>query len=110
MPAIRYHWDWIGRQPCCVCHGGPTTIHHCHGGSIAEAGLHKGLGQKTSDWLVIPLCPDHHVGRHGIDGAMGVKRWEAAYGSQLEHLRQTCSGLPYDPMALGGLTCSPAPG
>ncbi len=45
----------------------------------------RGMGQKTSDWLVIPLCFDHHVGEDGIDNGIRytVESWEAAHGSQL---------------------------
>jgi hypothetical protein len=51
---------------------------------MLEHGVKRGIAIKNSDWLVIPLCPDHHNGDHGIHG--GVKTWEAEYGTQAMHL------------------------
>lgn len=72
-PNIRGHWSRVASLGCIVT-GGPATLHHVHGGSCKEAGIHKGMGQKTSDWLVIPLCPLlHQHPPEGIDaGGLSV--------------------------------------
>lgn len=56
-------------------------------------GVHKGLGAKTSDWLVIPLAARYHTGDYGIDGGLGVLEWESRFGSQVGHLDDVCREL-----------------
>ena len=56
----------VAEGGCIVC-GCPAQLHHPR----QFAGV--GLGQKASDWLVIPLCPHHHAAIHqygNIGGAM----------------------------------------
>lgn len=55
----------------------------------------RGMGQKTSDWLVIPLCFNHHVGEEGIDNGIRftVKEWEDTFGRQRDHLDRTLERL-----------------
>src|SRR5262245_19696684 len=67
-------WARVQQEPCSVvgCTSGPITLHHPHGGSMLDRGITRGRGQKTSDWLVIPLCVRHHVGDQGIDSGMSV--------------------------------------
>jgi hypothetical protein len=48
-------------------------------------GIHRSIGRKTSDWLVIPLAPELHYGSQGID-RIGVARWELKYGKQADLL------------------------
>lgn len=38
----------------------PASLHHVREG--------QGMAQRASDWLVIPLCREHHQGKHGIHG------------------------------------------
>lgn len=38
----------------------PASLHHVREG--------QGMAQRASDWLVIPLCKEHHQGKHGIHG------------------------------------------
>lgn len=72
------------------------TLHHCHGGSIKEAGWHVGMGQKQNPFLQIPLNVGWHVGRFGIDSGMGVITWEQTFGTQIEHLDTVNEQLSYD--------------
>lgn len=81
---LRRHWSAVAAMGCMVT-GAPATLHHAHGGSVKGRGFHRSTGRKTSDWLVIPLSFDLHVGSEGID-RIGVKRWEAKYGTQAEML------------------------
>ena len=83
-------------------YGGRRTIHHVHSGSVSEAGIVRGTGRKTSDWLVICLPHDLHVGNRGIDYGYGVKRWEDEFGTQLDLLRWTSNSLGADVFTLAG--------
>lgn len=89
---IKRHWERLAAMGCLIS-GCTPTLHHCHGGSLRQLGIHKGLGQKTSDWLVIPLAARYHVGDLGIDGALGVMEWEHRFGSQVGHLDDVCREL-----------------
>ena len=56
---------------------------------MLERGFTRGMGQKPSDWLVIPLTIElHSMGPHAIDGGFGVESWEAVYGRQADFLDQ----------------------
>jgi len=60
--------DWmnsVAELGCGMCRrmGYPETpaqLHHPREG--------VGKGQRASDWLVIPLCPEHHTGSRGWHG------------------------------------------
>lgn len=82
----------------CVITGSPNpTLHHCHGGSVADAGYLTGTAIRgVSDALVIPLKADFHVGDEGIDYGVGVLTWERWYGTQIEHLQDVSEQLGYD--------------
>lgn len=82
--VIRTHWSNVAALGCIVCGYRHATIHHVHGGSMRGV-ISRGVGQKTSDWSVIPLCRDHHTGNNGVD-RIGVETWETRFGSQLTHL------------------------
>lgn len=38
----------------------PATLHHVREG--------QGMSQRASDWLVVPLCREHHQGKTGVHG------------------------------------------
>lgn len=99
MPTaeIKRYWDAVAALGCVVCQSTwQTTIHHVHGGSCP--GL-RGMGQKSSDWLVIGLCQRHHTGKDGIDGSLGVRSWEERYRPQLWHLLRVGRALGIDTFA-----------
>lgn len=106
MPSteIRQHWNRVARLRCLIS-GREATLHHCHGGSCKAIGIHKGMGQKTSDWLVIPLAAEyHHMPPLGIDaGGMSVVEWEAVFGTQVSMLETVSLRLGYDVIARAGL-------
>lgn len=63
--AAKRYMARVAEQGCALCraigHGEtPAEIHHIRTG--------QGAGQRASDYLVVPLCPDHHRGPHGIHG------------------------------------------
>ncbi len=52
--------DKVAKLPCSVCGVYGVQVHH-----IRET---LGMGQRASNWLVVPPCPDCHTGKHGIHG------------------------------------------
>lgn len=74
---------------CIVCRNlgygvTPPSLHHPRVG--------QGGGQKASDWLVIPLCPQHHQdGGPGVALHAGQTTFERMYGTELDLLAQTIS-------------------
>jgi hypothetical protein len=85
---VKDHWARVRDLGCIVLGSGfEATLHHCHGGSMRDKGIHRGVGQKTSDWLVIPLHWTMHTGALGIDGGvLSVAEWERMFGAQAKHL------------------------
>jgi len=45
----------------------PANLHHVREG--------QGLSQRASDWLIVPLCREHHQGKTGVHGAEFYTRW-----------------------------------
>jgi hypothetical protein len=56
--TVREWKDRVAALGCMVC-GQPATLHHPRMG--------QGKGQRASDWLVVPLCREHHQGAYGIE-------------------------------------------
>lgn len=80
MSALKEWHRFVAGFGCCVCWGS-AQIHHPRGGSVAGE---AGAGKKSSESGVIPLCERHHTGEEGIH-QIGVKTWEARYGTQALH-------------------------
>lgn len=60
----------------------PAEIHHITTG--------VGMGQRASDYQVIPLCPTHHrQGGYGVAIHSGRQAWESIYGTEAALLEQT---------------------
>jgi hypothetical protein len=59
-----------------------------------------GMGQRANPYLVIPLHAQYHVGQFGIDAGMGVRTWEARFGSQLSLLQEVERQLCYPVLLL----------
>lgn len=62
---IQEYKDKVASLGCMVCkHIGygetPASLHHVREG--------QGMSQRASDWLVIPICKEHHQGKNGIHG------------------------------------------
>ena len=63
--AAKRHMAQVAEQGCSLCRQlgygeTPAEVHHIRMG--------QGMAQRAQDWLVIPLCPAHHRGTHGIHG------------------------------------------
>lgn len=80
-----------------------VTLHHCHGGSMRQFGQLRGFGQKVSDYLVIPIHADYHIGQYGCDSGMGIETWETRFGTQVEMLIEVSELLEYDVFKLAKL-------
>ena len=44
----------------------PAQVHHIRDG--------QGMQQRAGNYLVLPLCLEHHTGKHGIHGDRAVLR------------------------------------
>ena len=50
--------------------------------------------KRASDYLTIPLCPEHHQnGGKGVAIHAGQQAFEALYGSELDLLAQTIGDI-----------------
>ena len=93
---VKRHEENLRKLRCVISQNTTVTLHHCHGGSMKEAGWHVGMGQKQNPWLQIPLHEHYHTGGYGIDSGTGVQTWENYFGTQTEHLQWVNEQLPYD--------------
>ena len=76
---------WIRTLGCAVCSragGGSIVIEAAHTNSLGV----RGMGQKTSDFSAIPLCPAHH--RQNLDSyhRLGERRFEQEHRIDLQAL------------------------
>lgn len=60
--ASKRHMGRVARLNCILCGVEGVEVHHARTGEAA------GAGQRASDWLTIPVCPDCHRGSNGIHG------------------------------------------
>ena len=87
----KAYLDRVASLGCVVCrnHGygdTPAQIHHIRTG--------QGMSQRASNYLVIPLCPQHHTdGGKGVAIHAGQQSFEAIYGSELDLLAQTIGDI-----------------
>lgn len=80
--ADEAHLDRVASLGCVAClkDGTPGTPAHAHHIRTGQGG-----GQRSSDWLTIPLCPEHHQhGKCSVHG--GPKLFAMRYGSELDLL------------------------
>jgi hypothetical protein len=63
----------------------PAEIHHPR--------EDQGMSERASNWLAIPLCPEHHRGDSGVHG-LGTRGFERRYKlSELDLLALTLEAL-----------------
>lgn len=88
--AAAAHLDRVAGLGCILCRDRlrgyvPAEIHH-----LRED---QGAAQRGSDWLAVPLCPDHHRGANGLHG-LGRRGFERMYKlSELDLLAMTMEAL-----------------
>lgn len=82
----------IGCIVCLVHHKAQTQpmLHHLTGIK------YRATGKKANDEHTIGLCHPHHQGREGVH-VMGMRPWEAKYGTQTELLEITNKLLALEP-------------
>ena len=76
--ADREHIEKVLQLPCSVCGNWPVNAHHTG----------TGMGRRKTHLKAIPLCFDHHQGKHGFH-TMGSKAWEAEFGTEEYHVFKT---------------------
>ena len=68
----------------CICCGQPAELHHPR--------KHTGLGLRSSNYDVIPLCPNHHrLGKVSIH--LGKAQFERTFGTEKDLLKKVKKGL-----------------
>lgn len=64
-----------------------------HGVHIHHVREDQGGAQRASNYLTVPLCPEHHTGKTGLHG-LGTRAFERTYGlSELDLLALTLERL-----------------
>ena len=81
--AEKIHMDKVASLGCYVCLR-PASLHH-----IRYPGL--GMGRKSSNFEVVPLCYDHHQGKHSIH--LDKKNFEKNFGTEKEILKNVLTRL-----------------
>lgn len=88
--AEKRHMGRVAGLGCILCdHLGlgetPAQVHHIREG--------QGMSQRASNYLTVPLCPEHHQGNTGLHG-LGTKAFERTYRlSELDLLALTVERL-----------------
>ena len=78
--ASHRYMGLVKQLSCFVCGAEPPSIaHHIRDG--------VGMAQKASDWLVVPLCWEDHVGKHGIHGDKSA--WRLRKLTELDGIADT---------------------
>lgn len=86
----RIHMGKVAAQGCVLCRRlglgeTPAEVHHIREG--------RGMGQRATHFLTIPLCPEHHRGGNGIH-LLGPAEFERRYKlDELDLLGMTIEGL-----------------
>ena len=60
----------------------PANLHHVREG--------QGMSQRASDWLVVPLCKEHHQGKTGVHGGQFYQLYKL---DELDLLAMTIEAL-----------------
>jgi len=105
--SATQHTKNLRRLSCVVC--GSTVdieLHHCHSGSMVDAGFHRGLSRKASAFLQIPLNHKYHTGQFNPE-AIGMRTWERMFGTQMEHLERVSELVGYDVIELARRAIGP---
>lgn len=76
--TTKAHFDRVSSLGCVLCRlvwdlRTPAEIHHVFDSAA------------RSDWLVVPLCPEHHRGKTGFHG-LGQRAFERRYKTTEAHL------------------------
>jgi hypothetical protein len=88
MTAAKRHLARVASLGCALCKrigydDTPSEVHHLRDGA--------GMQQRASDWLTMPLCPEHHRGSRGVHGDRSALR--QANVTELDLLADTVAQL-----------------
>ena len=75
--AIMKHLDDVSRIGCMICRSPFVHLHHIRP-------KNTGMGRRTSDLCVIPLCQEHHQGNSGIHH--NKTKFEKLHGKEIDLL------------------------
>lgn len=81
--AEKRHMSRVAELGCYLCDlhgviGEPAQLHHIREG--------RGLAQRATNWLVVPLCDRHHA-NSSPDGIHGQRRaWRLAHVDEMDAL------------------------
>jgi hypothetical protein len=76
--AEKLHLNRVADLGCIICHQ-PAERHHLRAG--------VGMGQRNTNFNVIPLCPLHHrTGGYGTAIHAGIKAFEQNFGTEQQLL------------------------
>jgi hypothetical protein len=95
--AERAHMGRVAELGCIVCRkdgrpGVSAQVHHMKVNPLT--GLHLGLGQRSSHYHTIPLCPFHHGPGNGGGGYHDNPRtFTLQHGTEIELFRWVCQLL-----------------
>jgi len=81
--AEKRHMARVAALPCAACGAYGVQVHHIRDG--------QGIGQRASNYLIIPLCDDCHLGPLSIHKTK--RQFERIYGSELDLLADTIKKL-----------------
>ncbi|MDN7179065.1 Ref family protein [Caballeronia sp. SEWSISQ10-4 2] len=90
----EYHRDRVAQLGCVVCRNlrlgkSPAELHH--------ARTYAGGGQKSSEFHVLPICPNHHrLGGAGVALHAGRQTWAKLYGTEESLLLQVLHALGFE--------------
>lgn len=62
----RRHMGKVAALPCVCCGASGVQVHHIREG--------QGMGERSSHYLTVPMCPDCHTGPNGIHGNKSFMR------------------------------------
>lgn len=100
--TVTAHQRNLRALPCMVSDTDQQIeLHHCHGGSMKEIRLLRGISVKTNPFLQIPLNHRYHTGQFNPE-AMGMVTWEKRFGTQMSHLGRLEDLLGYNPFVQAG--------
>ena len=77
--AEKKHMDMVASLGCYCC-SRPAALHHIRNNGKGNVGM----GRRSSNYEVIPLCHDHHQGKFSIH--MSKKAFEKKFGKEKEIL------------------------
>lgn len=76
------HLKWVATKPCMICNKRPVQVHHL----LKPYDGARGMGRKSGDNNVIPLCYHHHAELHtkfGSEKLFFDKYWRNEHAGKI---------------------------